>query len=264
MHVVTSYPDGLFNWVDLSTPDTEGAKAFYSALLGWKCDDVADDTGHVIYTMLRIDGKNVAGLGAMSPEMQGMPAFWTSYVKHSDADAIAARITEAGGTVMMPPMDVMEEGRMLIAQDPTGAMFGVWQPRQHIGAQLVNMPNALIWNELQTRDAVAAEAFYVHVFGWTTARDSSGYVLFAQDGRTQAGMMQMDDSWGPVPPNWSVYFMVENVEDKVAQARELGGNVLVPPTQAGDMGRFAVLQDPQGGVFTVMQFSGPADPPPGA
>ncbi|GAB4164394.1 MAG: VOC family protein [Candidatus Promineifilaceae bacterium] len=263
MHVVTSYPDGVFNWVDLSTPDTAGAAAFYTALFGWEHEDIPISMGG-FYTMLRMDGKNVAGLGSMSPGMEGVPAFWASYVKHSDADAIAARISEGGGTVMMPPMDVMEEGRMLIAQDPTGAMFGVWQPRNHIGAQLVNMPNTLIWNELQTRDAAAAEAFYAHVFGWTAARDDSGYVVFAADGRRQAGMMQMDDSWGPVPPNWAVYFMVDDLEGKVAKAQELGGNVLVPPTSAGEMGRFAVLQDPQGGVFTVMAFSGPVDPPPGA
>lgn len=263
MHVVESYPDGVFNWVDLSTPDTEGAKAFYSGLFGWECVDVPTDMGPV-YTMLRIDGHNVAGLGPQPPGMEGVPAYWASYVKHSDADAVAARVTEAGGNLMMPPMDVMNEGRMFMAQDPTGAMFGVWQPHDHIGAQLVNMPNTLVWNELQTRDGAAAQAFYAAVFGWTGQRDDSGYVVYATDGRRQAGMMQMDESWGDAPPNWSVYFLVEDVAGNIAKAQELGGTVLVPPTAAGDMGRFAILQDPQGGVFTIMQFNGPVDPPPGA
>lgn len=265
MHVVTKYPDGLFSWVDLATTDVAGAKAFYGGLFGWDAVDTPIDMGG-FYTMLQIDGKNVAGLGAMQPDMQaqGVPSFWTAYVNHSDVDAVAARAQAAGGTLLFPPMDVMQEGRMTMIQDPTGALFGVWQPRNHIGAQLVNMPNTLVWTELQTRDSDAAIAFYSAVFGWTHSTDGGGYVMFAQDGRIQAGMMRMDESWGPVPPNWAIYFMVEDVESAVRKVGELGGNVMVPPTQAGEMGRFAVVQDPQGGVFTVMQFNGPTDPPPGA
>lgn len=265
MHVMTEYPDGIFSWVDLTTPDLAGAKVFYSGLFGWEAADTDTDQG-TIYSMMRLDGKTVAGIGPMDAGMkaQGVPPIWTSYVNHSDIDGVAARITEAGGSLMFPPMDVMEEGRMVLAMDPTGAAFGVWQPNHHIGAQLVNMPNTLVWNELQTRAKDAAVAFYAHVFGWTTSEDPNGYGMFAQDGRVQAGMMQMDDSMAHVPPNWTVYFMVENVEAAAAQVQELGGAVIVPPTQAGEMGRFSVVQDPQGGVFTVMQFSGPVDLPPGA
>jgi predicted enzyme related to lactoylglutathione lyase len=265
MHVVTKYPDGLFSWVDLATTDVVGAKAFYAGLFGWDAVDMPIDMGG-FYTTLQIDGKSVAGLGQMQPDMQaqGVPSFWTAYVNHSDVDAVAGRAQAAGGTLLFPPMDVMQEGRMTMIQDPTGALFGVWQPRNHIGAQLVNMPNTLVWTELQTRDTDAAIAFYSAVFGWTHSIDGNGYVMFAQDGRIQAGMMRIDDSWGPVPSNWAIYFMVEDVEAAVSKVRELGGSVMVPPTQAGEMGRFAVVQDPQGGVFTVMQFSGPTDPPPGA
>lgn len=265
MHVVTSYPDGLFSWVDLTTTDTVGAKSFYCGLFGWEAADMPIGPD-MYYSMLQIDGKNVAGLGPMQPDMQaaGMPPVWTSYVNHSDVDAVAGRVEQAGGTVIMPPMDVFDSGRMALFQDPTGAVFGVWQPRNHIGAQLVNMPNTLVWNELQTRDPAAANAFYAAVFNWTSSSDPNGYGMFANDGRIQAGMIAMDDSWGDIPVNWSTYFLVENVEETVAKAQELGGNVLVPPTVAGEMGRFAVLSDPQGGVFTVMQFSGPVDPPPGA
>lgn len=265
MHVVTKYPDGLFSWVDLATTDVAGAKAFYAGLFGWDAVDMPIDMGG-FYTTLQIDGKSVAGLGQMQPDMQaqGVPSFWTAYVNHSDVDAVAGRAQAAGGTLLFPPMDVMQEGRMTMIQDPTGALFGVWQPRNHIGAQLVNMPNTLVWTELQTRDTDAAIAFYSAVFGWTHSVDGNDYGMFAQDGRIQAGMMRIDDSWGPVPPNWAIYFMVEDVEAAVSKVRELGGNVMVPPTQAGEMGRFAVVQDPQGGVFTVMQFNGPTDPPPGA
>lgn len=265
MHVVTEYPNGLFSWVDLSTSDVEGAKAFYTGLFDWEAVDMPTPMGPP-YTMYKIDGKNVAGMGPMSPDMQeqGIPPIWTSYVKHEDVDAVVAKAAAAGGTVVMPPMDVMEEGRMALVQDPTGAVFGVWQPKNHIGAQLVNMANTLVWNELQTRDVDAAEKFYDAVFGWEYAVDDTGYGAISNDKRVQAGMMAIQESWGPVPPNWSVYFMVEDLDASVAKAQELGGNIMVPPMAAGEMGRFAVVQDPQGGVFTIMQFNGPVDAPPGA
>lgn len=262
MKVVTAYPDGLFCWVDLTTTDQEGAKAFYSGLFGWEADDIPTPMGPM-YTMFRIQGKNVAGGGPMPPDMQGMPPYWMSYVSHSDVDSVVEKVVAAGGAVPMPAMDVMEEGRMALIQDPTGAMVGVWQPKDHIGAQLVNMDNTLVWNELQTRDAESAAAFYATVFGWTYSQTDSGYYVFANDGRAQAGMMQMDDSWGPVPPSWSAYFMVPDIQATVARAQELGGKIFVPPTRTSDMGTFSVIQDPQGAVFTAMQFDGPVDEPPG-
>lgn len=264
MHIVSEYPNGLFCWVDLSTTDTEAAKTFYSSLFGWEIDDRPTDMGP-IYTMYQIEGHNVAGMGPMPPDMQaqGMPPVWTSYVKHDNVDAVAQAATAAGGVVMMPAMDVMQEGRMAMIQDPTGAVFGVWQPRNHIGAELVNMPNALVWNELQTNNVAAASAFYAAVFGWTHQTDETGYTVLMSDGRAQAGMMAIDPSWGDVPPHWSTYFMVEDVDAAAARVTELGGSVMVPPMAAGEMGRFSLVSDPQGGAFTVMQFSGPVDLPPG-
>jgi predicted enzyme related to lactoylglutathione lyase len=264
MQIVKNYPDGVFCWIDLMTTDVAGAKAFYGGLFGWEYDDQPIDGGGV-YTMAQIEGKNVSGMGEMQPEMQeqGMPPVWSSYVKHSDVDAVAAKVTEAGGTVMMPPMDVMEAGRMTMFQDPSGATVGVWQPKNHIGAELVNRLNTLVWNELQTRESEGAKAFFESVLDWTIDADPSGYLLCKADGRTHAGIMQIDESWGDVPNNWAVYFAVEELEAAVAKVKELGGNVLVPPTAAGEMGQFSVVQDPQGGAFTIMQFDGPLDPPPG-
>jgi len=264
MKVVKKYPDCLFCWIDLATTDPAGAKAFYGGLFGWEFEDLPTDVG-VPYTMCRIDGKNVAGLSAMPPDMaqQGVPPIWSSYVKHSDVDAVAARITEAGGTITMPAMDVMESGRMLFANDPTGAAFGVWQPKEHTGAELVNRPNTLIWNELQTHDPETARAFYASVFDWQYDVDPSGYIMPKTDDRIHAGMMKIDESWGDVPDNWQVYIMVEDVDAATEKAKELGGNILNGPMDAGQVGRLSVVQDPQGGVLTIMQFNGPADTPPG-
>lgn len=264
MKVVTGYPDGVFCWIDLATTDAEAAKSFYQALFGWQYEDVPSGMDSV-YSMCQIDGKNVAGLSTLDAESQaqGIPTMWSSYVKHDDVDSVAAKVTEAGGTLMFPPMDVMDSGRMIFATDPTGAAFGVWQPKSHIGAQLVNMPNTLVWNELQTPDAEAAKSFYGAVFGWSGDTDPNGYVSYKADGRVHSGMMQIEESWGDVPPNWSVYIMVEDAAAASAKVKELGGNVLVPPTKAGEIGTFSVVQDPQGGIFSVMQFDGQVSPPPG-
>ena len=289
MQVVSSYANGMFCWVDLTTTDPVSAKVFYAKLFGWEYEDRPTDMGTpyleqeysqalqtraaeyedrptdmgIPYTNCQIDGYRVAGLVLMPESMQSqnIPPRWTSYIKHDDVDAVAEKVTEAGGTVTMPPMDVMTEGRLLMAQDPAGADFCVWQPKNNSGAHLVNIPNTLVWNELQTRDAPGALRFYHSVFGWDHDADPSGYHLFKVNEHVHAGMLLIDDSWGDVPPHWTPYFMVADIEATVATVQELGGTILVPVTAIEEMGRFSVIQDPQGGVFVAMQFHGSADPP---
>jgi predicted enzyme related to lactoylglutathione lyase len=221
------------------------------------------------YTTFRLDGLTVAGLGELMPEQlaAGVPANWSSYVKHDDADAIAERITAAGGAILMPPMDVMEQGRMLMAQDPIGAVFGVWQPGRHTGAQLVNAPNALVWNELQIRDQHVESAirFYSQVFGWDEVRRQEGYVGLAVDGRRQAGILPLDESRANIPSNWTVYFLVDDVADAVRRAEALGADIHVPKTDLDEYSSFAVIRDPQGAFFNVVHWPPDwIDPPPGA
>lgn len=289
MQVVSSYANGMFCWVDLTTTDPVSAKVFYAKLFGWEYEDRPTDMGipyleqeysqalqtraaeyedrptdmGIPYTNCQIDGYRVAGLVLMPESMQGqnIPPRWTSYIKHDDVDAVAEKVTEAGGTVTMPPMDVMTEGRLLMAQDPAGADFCVWQPKNNTGAHLVNIPNTLVWNELQTRDAPGALRFYHSVFGWDHDADPSGYYLFKVNEHVHAGMLLIDDSWGDVPPHWTPYFMVADIEATVATVQELGGTILVPVTAIEEMGRFSVIQDPQGGVFVAMQFHDSAEPP---
>lgn len=289
MQVVSSYANGMFCWVDLTTTDPVSAKVFYAKLFGWEYEDRPTDMGTpyleqeysqalqtraaeyedrptdmgIPYTNCQIDGYRVAGLVLMPESMQSqnIPPRWTSYIKHDDVDAVAEKVTEAGGTVTMPPMDVMTEGRLLMAQDPAGADFCVWQPKNNSGAHLVNIPNTLVWNELQTRDAPGALRFYHSVFGWDHDADPSGYHLFKVNEHVHAGMLLIDDSWGDVPPHWTPYFMVADIEATVATVQELGGTILVPVTAIEEMGRFSVIQDPQGGVFVALQFHDSADPP---
>ncbi|MEM7331053.1 MAG: VOC family protein [Chloroflexota bacterium] len=263
MQVVQSYPDGMFNWVDLASTDADSAKSFYSELFGWSFEDKPIDGGGV-YTMATLHGYHVAGLSQHTPEMmeQGIPSVWSSYISHSDVDSVVSKATSAGGSLMIPPMQVMEEGRMAIIQDPSGAMVGVWQAQKHIGAQLVNIPNTLVWNELQTKDGDAAKAFYKEVFGWGDDSDPNGYVTYSINSRTQAGMIVLDDTY-PVPPNWTTYFLVEDVAAVTAKVKDLGGQAFMENNPAGELGIFSAVADPQGAAFVIMQFNGPVDAPPG-
>jgi predicted enzyme related to lactoylglutathione lyase len=263
MKIVKKYPDGVFSWVDLTTTDIHAAQAFYSSLFGWEIDEGPAETGY--YTQFRLGGHSVAGGGQMRPEMMesGAPSVWLTYVNVEDIDAAAARAAESGGNVFMGPMDVMDEGRLALIQDPTGAVVGMWQSGKHTGAQLVNQPNTWVWNELQTGNPQAANEFYQKTFGWKGQTDESGYVRWAVDGRTHCGGLKLEESWGNVPPNWLVYFLVEDVETAAARVAELGGRVDAGPIPLGEYGRMIVVADPQGAHFAAVQYDFPADEPPG-
>src|ERR1700740_1818683 len=165
----TQYTPGTFSWTDLTTTDQEAAKAFYMELFGWEADDrpVGEE---MVYSMMLIDGKSVAAISPQ-PEQQreaGAPPMWNSYITVRSADEALSRAGQLGGTVHAPAFDVMDAGRMGVVQDPQGAYFEVWEPRQNIGAGLVNGPGALSWNELASPDVDASARFYGDLFGWTT------------------------------------------------------------------------------------------------
>ncbi len=262
MQEVTKYPNATFGWIDLSTNDIEGSKRFYTELFGWKADDTHTPDGDYIYTMLRMNGKSVAGLGPLPQDAgEGHPPYWSSYLIVDDLEHGVEQAQAAGATVTVPPMEVMEEGRMAILRDPTEAFFGMWQPGNHKGAQLVNIPGTLCWNELNTRDSQRARAFYEEALGWNGQVDDTGYIYFRNNGRMAAGLMQMDEKMEGVPPHWAVYFAVENCEETVAQAKELGAGIIVDPMQVPELGTFALLTDPQGGSFYVVAML-EADPMP--
>lgn len=260
MSEVKEYEPGVPSWIDLGTTDAESSRRFYGELLGWSFDVGGPETGN--YAMAKVRDLNVAGQMQLSPEMQeqGVPPSWTTYISVSDADKVAEQIKTAGGQVMMGPMDVMDFGRMAIAQDPTGAVFGLWQPGTHIGAQLVNEPGGLVWNHLVTPDTAAAGSFYESL-GWSlepTDMDGSPQTMFKVGDRTVAGMGDVSGYPPGTPPHWDVFFAVRDCDALAAKVPALGGTVLVPPTDM-PFGRFATFQDPQGAVFSVVNVS--ADEP---
>lgn len=268
MQEVTKYPPGTFSWVDLSTTDAEGAKTFYSQLFGWGTHDIPTGPDSV-YTMFQLEGRDVAASSEMSAEMkaQGYPPHWVSYISVEDVDEVTSRVEGLGGTVIAPPFDVFDSGRMSVIQDPTQAAVSLWQPKSHIGAKLVNIPGAFSWNELASTDVTKAVDFYSQLIGWETQpmEMNSGltYHTIMNKGRMNGGMIQMPEEWGEMPSHWMVYFSVEDCDACVEKATSLGGTITVPPSDIPEIkSRFAVIQDPQGAVFTVM-YSPQVDGPPG-
>lgn len=248
----SGYPQGVPSWVDLTTSDVAGARDFYGGLFGWDWE-VSADPLFGGYSQGRLDGRRVAGLGPRQGEAD--PVGWTTYLAVDDADKAAELIAGAGGTVVVPPMEIPGSGRMTVAVDPTGATFGLWQAGAHTGAQLVNVPGTVVWNELASPDLVAAEPFYARVLGveWAqmdpTAPDED-YHLLAVAGRTVGGAVQAS------PPGWRVWFAVEDATAAADRARELGGQV---PGGVFDtpQGPAAAVTDPQGGTFFVLAMTEP-------
>lgn len=259
MPEVTSHAPGNFCWVDLSTTDAEASKSFYSRLLGWTAIDNPAGEG-MIYSMMQKEGKNVCGLYGMGPDMEGIPPHWSSYISVENVDTEMERVVAAGGSVVMGPGDVFEAGRMAFAADPTGAVFGLWQPREHIGAEIIYSTGSLGWNELYTYDTEAATRFYTSVFGWERAvsrPDPQGgqYHEFTNGDSPVAGMMQIKPEWGEVPPNWSVYFCVDDCAASLQLAEGMGAEIVLSLTQVDNI-RFAFLKDPQGVYFGISQVVG--------
>jgi predicted enzyme related to lactoylglutathione lyase len=257
MPEMTDYKAGTFCWADLATTDAEAARAFYTGLFGWTAVDVPTDQG-VPYTMLHKGGKKVCALFPLAPGMGTTPR-WQSYIAVADVEAAANSAAAMGGKVCMAPMDVMRAGRMAAVQDSTGAAVNLWQAGEHAGAEILNEPGAQCWHELQTIDKPRAARFYGGLFGWITRVSKSvmegRYDIFVLAGREVGGMLQIQRDWGPVPPNWTVYFGVESCDGATAEAKRLGGKLLFPAMEVENVGRFAFLQDPQGAAFAVIQLA---------
>lgn len=248
----TGYEPGTPCWIDLTTPDVVGAARFYSGLFGWEAVDQGVEFGG--YRMCHLRGKPVAGMGPA--QLPDVPPSWTTYLSVTDADHATKAITAAGGQVFVEPMEIPSSGRMAVFGDPGGAAFGIWEPGGFGGAQLVNEPGTLSWNELATRHPDGATSFYQAVFGWEADVQSMGdeqYTMWNLGGRPIGGMMPMGERWpAEVPPHWVVYFSVEDADTTAAKAAELGGQVSVPPTDI-PVGRFAALTDPFGAAFSIVK-----------
>jgi predicted enzyme related to lactoylglutathione lyase len=251
----TSYKPGTFCWIDLGTPDQDAAGEFYGALFGWRLkeDENAEQTGG--YRTARLDDKAVGGV--MKLMQEGQPPAWMNYVCVEDTDATVAKARDAGAQVLAEPMSVLDYGRMAVLADPTGAVFGLWQPGVNVGADVVGEPGALSWNELNTRDRDAAKSFYGDVFGWSFEdREYEGgtYTIISVDGEGIGGVTDITDRVpAEVPAHWLVYFTVEDTDATSETAKQRGGEIPAGPFDIAEVGRIAVVKDPWGAFFAVIQ-----------
>jgi predicted enzyme related to lactoylglutathione lyase len=255
MSKIESYAPGSFCWADLATTDVPSAKSFYSEMFGWTPVDFPNPSG--TYTIFRSGDNDVA---ALYPSQAGMPPHWGVYFSVTTLDDSAARIAPLGGTIVMGPVEVGDSGRMVVAQDPQGVFFSLWQARQHIGATHPGPLNRVSWPELTTPEPASAAAFYTSLLGWTTKPesgfDTAMYIEWVNQGASIGGMMPMrGDEWKGVPPHWMIYITVADCDERAAKAAELGARICVPPHDIPNVGRFSVMGDPQGAMFSIIQMT---------
>ncbi len=252
--VTHAYPPGTPCWVSLTTPDQQASLDFYRDLFGWEGRISPAETGG--YTVCMWHGKAVAGINEARPSAgrPAPPTAWTTFLATENADVTATAVIREGGSLLTTIDEVPSTGRMFLATDPAGAVFGVWQPLDFIGAEIVNEPGALVWNELNSKDPDAAASFYPKALGTavTSFKEVPGYFTFNVDGRPVGGMQRLGDDFPPgTPSHWLAYFSVDDVDSTVDALVKANGSVLAAPY---DMvaGRMSVVADPQGGVFAVI------------
>jgi uncharacterized protein len=255
----TSHKPGTFSWAELATTDQKAGVAFYRALFGWDLKE--QDMGpEGVYSMFLLRGQEVAAAASLRPEerQQGIPPHWNMYVTVANVDEAVKRAESLGGKVFAPGFDVMDVGRMAVLQDPTGAVFELWQPKLHIGAKILYEPSALCWTELTTRDTKAAEKFYTALLGWTPKHSAPGatmeYTEFSVDSQPIVGMMAMPaEVPAMVPSYWMPYFQVDKVDASTSKAQGLGGTLMIGPHDIPGTGRFSIMNDPQGAMFAMFE-----------
>ncbi len=253
------HPAGNFCWFELGASDQGAAKDFYTKLFGWQFRDtpLPPEMGGVYTTLLNGD-KEVGAMFQLGPQQAGVPTHWMPYVAVDSADETAAKVAELGGELFCPVYDLMDFGRMVAFKDPTGAALSIWEPKTHYGADLVDAPGSVCWSELTTTDAAKAGAFYAGLFGWSL-KGSKDYTEFGAGGQMIGGMAPMDGpQWQGIPPHWGIYFAVDDCDAMAEKAQGLGAKVNLPPTDFPNVGRFAVIEDPQGAVFSIIKLSHPA------
>jgi len=253
MPKIDKHAPGGFCWIELATTDQNAAKQFYGPLFGWSVMDLPMGP-NAFYTMFQIDGADAAAGYTMTEREQGIPPHWNLYIAVDDVDDTAARAGELGGTVLAAPFDVMDAGRMAVIQDPTGAVFCAWQAKNSPGMGITGENGTLCWADLNTPDAGTAKQFYEGLLGWTLVageNDPNGY-LHIKNGEQFIGGVPTAEQQNPnAPPHWMLYIQVGDVDATTAKAKDLGGAVYMPPMTLENVGRFAVLADPQGAAFSI-------------
>jgi predicted enzyme related to lactoylglutathione lyase len=244
---------GRFTWHELMTADTAATAKFYVSLFGWTVQEM--NMGPMGTYRLFLNGDKQVGGAMNSPP--GVPAHWLVYVGTESADATAKKVTELGGKVVVPPTDVPGMLRFAVALDPQGAGFGFMQNLSGKAPDPISdgppLPGTFCWDELMTKDMDAAAKYYGSVFGWTgkLGEGAMKYWHWQNAGKDIGGMMTLP--MPEVPPHWLAYIAVSDVEAKTAKVRELGGKVIMGPHEVEKVGKFSIVQDPDGATFAIFR-----------
>ena len=258
---IEKHAPGDFCWIELATTDQAAAKNFYSTLFGWATSEFLTGPDD-FYTTFKLGGRDVAAAYTLRSDERvlGIPAHWNLYVTVEDADLAAERAKNLGASLLIQPFDVSEFGRMATVQDPTGAVFSIWQPKRHIGFRVKGVPGTFCVADLSTPDQERASRFYEQLFGWRAGREEEDsahnyYHLFNRD-EYIGGILPPAFRDSGAPPHWQIYLMVANCEATAATAKSFGATLYVPPMTIENLGRMAVVADPQGAVFAIFEAAG--------
>lgn len=253
---VDHHPNGSFCWIELATSDQKAAKAFYGSLFAWEPNDMPMGPGE-FYTIFRLEGRDAAAGYTLRKEQvaQHVPPHWMLYIQVENVDTTGAKVPQLGGTVVVAPFDVFDLGRMAVITDPTGAYFSLWQPNRSKGTQIAHIAGNLCWSDLSTPDPKRAGEFYSKLLGWQIMDDEKGTdYLHIKNGEHFIGGIPPVKTRPPgVPAHWLPYFWVDDVDASAAKAKQLGANICLTPTSLEDVGRLAVIADPQGAVFAIFK-----------
>jgi uncharacterized protein len=252
---VDQHPAGSFCWIELATNDQKAAKNFYGSLFGWTARDnpMGPDA---VYTIFQLEGRDAAAGYTIRADqlVQGMPPNWMIYIAVDNADRTADKVKQLGGTALGPAFDAGEFGRMAVLQDPTGAHFCVWQAHKNTGIGIAHVTGTLCWADLSTPDPKRASDFYSRLFGWQIMageKDNSGYLHIKNGEHFIGGIPPTAHRPPGAPPHWLAYFWVDGVDASAEKAKQMGGKLCLAPMTIEEVGRMAVIADPQGAVFAI-------------
>jgi len=255
---IEKHVPGAFSWIELATTDQTAAKDFYSKIFGWSSQDFPIGPNEV-YTIFQVEGRDAAAGCTLRPDQlsHGVPPHWNLYVAVESADATAARATQLGGTILAPPFDVFDSGRMAVVQDPTGATICLWQPNKHPGTGIAAAHGTLCWADLSTPDQARAGQFYSDLFGWQIMKEDEdpehNYRHIKNGEEFIGGIPPGSHHKAGVPAHWLAYFLVSDCDTTAAAAKNLGATVYMPPTDFEDVGRISIMADPQGAAFAIFK-----------
>jgi uncharacterized protein len=258
MPIIEKHAPGDFCWVELATTDQPAAQAFYSKIFGWSPRDMPIGPNQD-YTIFDLQGRPAAASYTLRPDQRshGVPPHWDLYVAVQSGDATAARAKQLGGSVLAEPFDVFDAGRMAVLQDPTGAVFCVWQANKHIGIGITSSPGTLCWADLNTPDQARAGQFYSDLFGWQIMKedeDPAHNYWHIKNGEEFIGGIPPASMHQPgAPAHWLAYFTVSDCDTTAAAAKSLGAKLFMPPADFENVGRISVIADSQGATFAIFK-----------